>query len=47
VAYKPKTVLIVASHPDDQTLGMGGTIKKHVTNDDAVTVITMTDGVSS
>jgi LmbE family N-acetylglucosaminyl deacetylase len=47
MAYQSKTVLIVASHPDDETLGMGGTIKKHVTNDEAVTVVTMTDGVSA
>lgn len=47
MAYQSKTVLIVASHPDDETLGMGGTIKKHVAKDEAVTVVTMTDGVSA
>ncbi len=26
--YKPKKILIISPHPDDETLGLGGTIKK-------------------
>lgn len=40
-------ILIVAAHADDETLGCGGTIAKHVDNGDIVYVIFMTDGVSS
>ena len=42
-----KNVLIVAAHPDDEVLGVGGTIAKHVSNKDKVSVVTFTDGVSS
>jgi LmbE family N-acetylglucosaminyl deacetylase len=40
-------VLIVVAHADDETLGCGGTITKHIDNGDKVTVMFMTDGVSS
>ena len=40
-------ILIVAAHPDDEVLGCGGTIARHVASGDAVTVMFMTDGVSS
>jgi LmbE family N-acetylglucosaminyl deacetylase len=40
-------VLIVVAHSDDESLGMGGTISKHVNNGDDVFVISMTDGVGS
>jgi LmbE family N-acetylglucosaminyl deacetylase len=42
-----KNILVVVAHPDDETLGMGGTIRKHVNAGDNVFVISMTDGVSS
>ena len=42
-----KTILVVVAHADDETIGMGGTIKKHVMNKDKVHIISMTDGVSS
>lgn len=38
---------MVAAHADDEVLGCGGTIAKHVANGDQVELIIMTDGVSS
>ena len=40
-------ILVIAAHPDDELLGCGGTILKHVDNNDDVYVIFMTDGVSA
>ena len=40
-------ILVIASHPDDEVLGCGGTLNKHIQNGDAVKVVTMTDGVGS
>lgn len=42
-----KTVLIVAAHADDEVLGCGGTIARHVFEGDAVHVVFMADGVGS
>jgi len=42
-----KTVLIVAAHTDDEVLGCGGTIARHVAEGDAVYAVFMADGVSS
>lgn len=39
-----KAVLIVAPHPDDAELGMGGTIAKMITEGWDVTVVDLTDG---
>ena len=44
---KKNKVLIIVAHPDDETIGMGGTIKKHVNKGDKVYAISMTDGVSA
>ena len=44
---KKNNVLIIVAHSDDETIGMGGTIKKHVNNKDNVYAISMTDGVSA
>ena len=44
---KKNNILIVVAHSDDETIGMGGTIKRHVNHEDNVFVISMTDGVSS
>lgn len=46
-----KNVLVVATHPDDETLGVGGTLLKHLSNGDKVhcifcTEITIDDGYS-
>jgi len=40
-------ILIVAAHPDDEMLGMGGTILKHVNNKDAVSILFLGDGITS
>ncbi len=42
-----RNILVIVAHPDDETLGMGGTINKHINNGDKVFVISMTNGVSS
>lgn len=38
-------VLVVVAHTDDEALGLGGTIAKHVENGDVVFGVSMTDGV--
>jgi N-acetylglucosamine malate deacetylase 1 len=40
-------VLVVVAHPDDEVLGCGGTIARHISEGDKVSVVTMTDGVSA
>ena len=42
-----KTVLIIAAHPDDEVLGCGGTIAKHVSEGNKVHSVFMADGVRS
>ena len=36
-------VLIVVSHTDDETIGMGGTIARHLRNGDEIFALSMTD----
>jgi len=43
----PKIVLIVVAHADDEVLGCGGAIARHVAEGDMVHVIFMADGVGS
>ena len=39
-----KTIMVFSPHPDDETLGCGGTIMKKVTGDYNVFIVEMTDG---
>ena len=40
-------VLVIAAHPDDEVLGMGGTIALHTDRGDAVRIVCVTDGSST
>lgn len=40
-------ILVFAAHPDDEVLGMGGTIALHADGGDGVRVVCVTDGSSS
>lgn len=40
-------VLVLAAHPDDEVLGMGGTIAVHTERGDQVRVVVVTDGSST
>lgn len=40
----PGRVLVLAPHPDDETCGLGGTLRRHRNNGDPVTVLFITDG---
>ena len=42
-----RQILVIAAHPDDEVLGCGGTIARHVTEGDFVHVLFLGDGVSS
>ena len=39
-----KKVLVIAPHPDDEVLGCGGSIARHVAQDDEVHVVVVTRG---
>lgn len=40
-------VLVLAAHPDDEVLGMGGTIAAHASRGDTVRIVCVTDGSST
>ena len=40
-------ILVIVAHPDDEVLGMGGTILRHAIQNDTVTVAYMTTGITS
>lgn len=42
-----RSVLVVASHPDDEVLGCGGSIARHCAQGDSVAVLFMADGVAA
>ncbi len=42
-----KNILAVVAHPDDEILGVGGTLCKHARDGDSVTVLILADGESS
>jgi N-acetylglucosamine malate deacetylase 1 len=44
---KNKNILVIGAHPDDEVLGVGGTIAKAVSQGSNVDVLIVTDGVSS
>lgn len=37
-------ILVISPHPDDEAIGLGGTIAKHITEGDVVDVIFLTSG---
>jgi LmbE family N-acetylglucosaminyl deacetylase len=39
-------VLIIAAHPDDEVLGVGGTIARHVDEGDLVTIVVCAEGAT-
>lgn len=41
------SILIIAAHPDDEVLGCGGTIARHVQQGDDVQVLILAEGVTS
>ena len=41
-----KKIFVVAAHPDDEVLGCGGTLLKHISNGDKVYVLFVSEGVS-
>ena len=44
---KNQSILVIVAHADDETIGMGGTIAKHIEDGDEVFALSMTDGVGS
>ena len=41
------SVLCIAAHPDDEVLGVGGTLARHAANGDNVHICILSDGVTS
>lgn len=43
----PERILVIAAHADDEALGCGGTLARHVAQGDEVHLVFMADGVGS
>src|SRR5579885_3094484 len=43
-SFGPEPVLVLAPHMDDEVIGPGGTLRRHVEAGAAVTVVFLTDG---
>ena len=41
------TVMVIAAHPDDEILGCGGTIAKHIENGELVYILIISEGETS
>ena len=46
-AHKKQIILVVAAHSDDEVLGCGGTLLKHVARGDEVHIMFLTNGVGA
>ncbi len=42
-----RTVLVVAAHPDDEILGVGGTVARHAAEGDQVYAVILGEGQTS
>ena len=42
-----KRILVVAAHPDNEVLGVGGTILRHASRGDKVKILLMAEGLTS
>ena len=42
-----RTVIVIAAHPDDEVLGCGGSLARHVAQGDSVYLLFLADGVTS
>lgn len=47
MSRRAKRVLVVAAHPDDELLGLGGTLARHRAEGDRVSVVLLADGITS
>ncbi|MBT5855616.1 PIG-L family deacetylase [bacterium] len=43
----PQNVLVISAHPDDEVLGAGGTMAKHILAGDNVTSVILAEGMTS
>lgn len=42
-----KTILVIAAHPDDEILGCGGCLIRHINNGDSVHILLVSEGATS